>query len=77
MNGDYQADGSTSSASLTSSQGNTVTDDDQFAGMDFEHIVDDGPSGAHGHRHGHDPVDVGGDRDPVPAVTAARRCTPT
>jgi RHS repeat-associated protein len=46
MNGDYQSGGGTSSASLTSSQGDTVTDSDQFAGMDFEHIVDNGPSGA-------------------------------
>jgi RHS repeat-associated protein len=46
MNGDYQADGSTSSVSLTSSQGNTVTDSDQFAGIDFEDIVYDGPAGA-------------------------------
>jgi RHS repeat-associated protein len=46
MNGDYQSNGSTTSVTVTSSQGNTVTDDDQFAGMDFEHIVDDGPGGA-------------------------------
>ena len=46
MNGDYQSNGSTTSVSVTSSQGDTVTDDDQFAGMDFEHIVDDGPGGA-------------------------------
>jgi RHS repeat-associated protein len=46
MNGDYQSDGSTTSVSLTSSQGQTVTDDDQFAGIDFEDIVYDGPDGA-------------------------------
>jgi RHS repeat-associated protein len=46
MNGDYQSGGSASSVSLTSSQGNTVTDEDQYAGMDFEHVVDDGPGGA-------------------------------
>jgi RHS repeat-associated protein len=46
MNGDYQADGSTASVSLTSSQGQTVTDSGQFAGMDFEHVVYDGPGGA-------------------------------
>jgi RHS repeat-associated protein len=44
MNGDYQGSGNpTTSASLTSSLGSeTVTDSDQFAGMDFEHIVYDG-----------------------------------
>ncbi len=46
MNGDYQSDGATTSVSVTSSQGNNVTDDDQFAGMDLEHIVYDGPGGA-------------------------------
>jgi RHS repeat-associated protein len=43
MNADYQANGTTSSASLTSSLGGvTVTDSDQFAGMDFEDVVYDG-----------------------------------
>jgi RHS repeat-associated protein len=46
MDGDYQNGGGTSSVSLTSSQGDTVTDSDQYAGMDFEHIVYDGPAGA-------------------------------
>jgi RHS repeat-associated protein len=47
MNGDYQSGGGTSSASLTSSLGNeTVTDSDQFAGLDFEHIVYDGAGGS-------------------------------
>jgi RHS repeat-associated protein len=46
MNGDYQSGGGTSSASLTSSLGNeTVTDSDQFAGMNFEHMVYDGAGG--------------------------------
>jgi hypothetical protein len=46
MNGDYQASGGTSSVSLTSSQGGeTVTDSDQFAGMDFEDTVYDGAGG--------------------------------
>jgi RHS repeat-associated protein len=45
MDGDYQSGGGTSSVSLTSSQGDTVTDSDQYAGMDFEHIVYNGPSG--------------------------------
>lgn len=45
MNGDYQSDGTTTSVSLTSTQGDTTTDSDQFAGMDFEHVVDNGPSG--------------------------------
>jgi RHS repeat-associated protein len=46
MNGDYQSGGSTSSVSLTSSQGDTVTDSDQFAGMNFEHITYDGAGGS-------------------------------
>jgi RHS repeat-associated protein len=46
MNGDYQPGGGTSSVSLTSSLGSeTVTDSDQLAGMDFEHIVYDGAGG--------------------------------
>jgi RHS repeat-associated protein len=46
MDGDYQSGGGTSSASLTSSLGGEkVTDSDQFAGMVFEHVVDDGASG--------------------------------
>jgi RHS repeat-associated protein len=46
MDGDYQSGGGTSSASLTSSLGGQkVTDSDQFAGMDFEHIVYDGAGG--------------------------------
>lgn len=47
LNGDYQSGGGTSSVSLTSSLGGeTVTDSDQFAGMDLEHIVYDGAGGA-------------------------------
>jgi RHS repeat-associated protein len=46
MNGDYQSSGGTSTATLTSSRGDTVTDSDQYAGMGFEHIVDDGVGGA-------------------------------
>jgi RHS repeat-associated protein len=47
MNGDYQSGGGTSSVALTSSLGSeTVTDSDQFAGMDFEHTVYDGAGGA-------------------------------
>ncbi len=47
MNGDYQSGGGTSSASLTSAEGSdTVTDSDQFAGQDFEHVVSDGAGGA-------------------------------
>ena len=45
MNGDYQSGGATSSVTLTDSRGGTVTDSDQFAGMDFEHIVYDGTGG--------------------------------
>jgi RHS repeat-associated protein len=46
MDGDYQPAGGTSSVSLTSSLGSeTVTDSDQFAGMDFEHTVYDGAGG--------------------------------
>jgi RHS repeat-associated protein len=48
MNGDYQGSGhATTSASLTSSVGSvTVTDSDQFQGMDFEHTVYDGAGGS-------------------------------
>jgi RHS repeat-associated protein len=47
MNGDYQSGGGTSSVSLTSRVGDlTVTDSDQFAGLDFEHTVYDGAGGA-------------------------------
>ena len=46
MNGDYQSGGGTSSVSLTSTQGDTVTDSDQYAGTGFEHITDNGPAGA-------------------------------
>lgn len=46
MDGDYLADGDTSSESVTSSQGQTVTDKDQWAGIGFEHIVYDGPGGS-------------------------------
>jgi RHS repeat-associated protein len=45
MNGDYQSNGTTSSASL-SARGVTVTDSDQFDGMLFEHTVYDGAGGA-------------------------------
>jgi RHS repeat-associated protein len=46
MNGDYQSNGSTSSVSLTSTEGSdTVTDSDQFAGLNFQHIVYDGTGG--------------------------------
>jgi RHS repeat-associated protein len=46
MDGDYQSGGGTSSASLTSTLGDeTVTDSDQFAGMDFEHTIYDGAGG--------------------------------
>ena len=43
MDGDYQSGGGTSSASLTG-HGSTVTDSDQFAGMNFEHTVYNGAS---------------------------------
>jgi RHS repeat-associated protein len=47
MDGDYQSDGSTTSASLTSTEGgDTVTDSDQYASLDFQHIVYDGAAGA-------------------------------
>jgi RHS repeat-associated protein len=46
MDGDYQSDGSTSSVTLTSSQGDTVADSDALAGMPFESIVYDGAGGA-------------------------------
>jgi RHS repeat-associated protein len=46
MDEDYQSGGGTSSVTLTSSRGDTVTDSDQFAGMDFEHIVYDGVGGS-------------------------------
>jgi hypothetical protein len=46
MNGDYQSGGGTSSVSLTSGRGDNVTDSDQYAGMDFEHIVYNGVGGA-------------------------------
>jgi RHS repeat-associated protein len=45
MNGDYQSGGGTSSVSLTSSRGDTVTDSGQFAGTGFEAIVYDGTGG--------------------------------
>ena len=46
MNGDYQSGGGTSSVSLTSSEGNdTVTDSDQFAGLEFENTVYNGAGG--------------------------------
>lgn len=45
MNGDYQSGGGTSSVSLTSGHGDTVTDSPQFAGEDFEHVVYDGAGG--------------------------------
>jgi len=47
MNGDYQNGNPTISASVTSQVGGvTVPDSDQFAGVDFEHIVYDGAGGA-------------------------------
>ncbi|HEV3379551.1 MAG TPA: RHS repeat-associated core domain-containing protein, partial [Trebonia sp.] len=48
MDGDYQGSGNaTTTASLTSSVGDvTVTDSDQFQGIDFEHTVYDGAGGA-------------------------------
>jgi RHS repeat-associated protein len=46
MNGDYQTGGGSTSASLTSSEGNeTVTDSSQFAGQLYEHVVYDGAGG--------------------------------
>jgi RHS repeat-associated protein len=45
MDGDYQANGSTTSASLASTQGDKVTDSDQFAGKTFEHIAYNGTGG--------------------------------
>jgi RHS repeat-associated protein len=42
MNGDYQSGGGTSSVTLTSTRGDTVTDSDALAGTDFESIVYDG-----------------------------------
>jgi RHS repeat-associated protein len=46
MNGDYQNGNPTTSASLTSVTGNvTVPDSDQYAGMDFEHIIYNGAGG--------------------------------
>jgi RHS repeat-associated protein len=47
MDGDQQSGGGTSSASLTSSlSGDTVTDSNQFAGTQFQHIADNGAGGA-------------------------------
>jgi RHS repeat-associated protein len=47
MNADSQSNGSTTSVSLTSTEGgDTVTDSNQFAGMEFQHIVYDGLGGA-------------------------------
>src|ERR1700733_10325221 len=47
MNGDYQSGGGTSSASLTSTEGSdTVTDANQYTGLDFQHIIYDGAGGA-------------------------------
>src|ERR1700733_2985379 len=47
MNGDYQSGGGTSSASLTSTEGSdTVTDANQYSGLDFQHIIYDGAGGA-------------------------------
>ena len=48
MNGDYQVrNGGTSGvADAASSAASPVTDADQFAGMDFEHVVYDGAGGA-------------------------------
>jgi RHS repeat-associated protein len=45
MDGDYQSNGTTSSVTVTSSRGDTVTDSDQYAGLDLESIVYDGTSG--------------------------------
>lgn len=45
MNGDYQSGGGTSSVSVTSSRGDTVTDSDQFAGLNFESIAYNGTGG--------------------------------
>ena len=45
MDGDYQSGGGTSPVTLTSTRGDKVTDSDQFAGADFEHIVYDGAGG--------------------------------
>ena len=73
MNGDYQSGGGTSSVSLTSSLGSdTVTDSDQFAGMDFEHTVYDGAGGAVVTDTVTVPWTQRGDSHPVPAVAAAR-----
>ena len=44
MDGNYQSDGTTQSASLSDAYGDTVTDSLQFAGMNFEHIVWNGSS---------------------------------
>jgi RHS repeat-associated protein len=47
MDGDYQSNGSTTSVSLTSTEGgDTVTDSNQYAGMNFQEIVYDGAGGA-------------------------------
>jgi RHS repeat-associated protein len=47
MNGDHQSGGGTTSASLTSTEGNDeVTDYDQYAGLEFEKTVYDGVGGA-------------------------------
>lgn len=46
MDGDHLSTGDTASVTLTSDQGQTVTDSGQYAGIDFEHVVHDGPGGA-------------------------------
>jgi YD repeat-containing protein len=47
MDGDFQTGGTTGSASVSSTVGGvTVADSRQFAGMDFEHIADNGQGGA-------------------------------
>jgi RHS repeat-associated protein len=46
MNGDYQSNGSTSSVSVTDGQGDTVADQDQYAGTDLESVTDDGAGGS-------------------------------
>jgi RHS repeat-associated protein len=49
MNGDYQSGGGTTSASLSATVGGvtvSAADDDQWAGMNFEHAVYDGSGGS-------------------------------
>lgn len=46
MDGDHRAAGANATVPLADSRGDTVTDSDQFAGLDFESIVDNGVGGS-------------------------------